>query len=355
MKHKNFDSRWLHFGAGWQPRRVFPIFMSWLLGVSSVAFPCSAVARRGAEKGFHLAANYDWRARGGIAYFSPRDQIKEGSHHLDQRASVSYAWVSRYASLTLSQFGRDYPMQGINERGLAGVVLMAPASYPSVGKLGVMTENLWLQYQLDQFASVEDVASHIEDFGIKKISADLHWFLCDAGGECATVEFSEGRPEIHRSRDERLHVVTNSPVSDAWSWYRQWVNSGDQLPEGYNSIARFTRLAWRSSVEGYLDLGLSLNDVALDGFTAWQSIFNLQKRSILVRLAGQDWRQLSFPDPRLGCGEDLPMFSLNENRWQSYSSRDVRELLERATDGLANEEVRAISEAVEKSERVICK
>lgn len=326
-----------------------------MLSVSSVAFPCSAVARRGVDKDFHLAANYDWRARGGIVYFSPRDQIKDGAHHVEQRASVSYSWVSRYASLTLSQFGRDYPMQGMNERGLAGVVLMAPASYPSVGKLGVMTENLWLQYQLDQFASVEDVASHLQDFGIKKISADLHWFFCDAGGECATVEFLEGRPRIHRSRDERLHMVTNSPVSDSWSWYRQWVNSGAQLPEGYNSIARFTRLAWRSSVEGYLDLGFSLNDVALDGFTAWQSIFNLQKRSILVRLAGQDWRQLSFPDPRLGCGEDLPIFILNENGWQPYNSRDVRELLEDAINGLANEEVRAISEAVEKSERVICK
>lgn len=355
MKHKNGDTKRLHFGSSRQTMTLFFTLLGWLLGFSSVAFPCSAVARRGVDKDFHLAANYDWRAKGGIVYFSPRDQVKEAAIYMGQQASTSYSWITRYASLTLSQFGRDYPMQGINEQGLAGVVLMAPAAYPSVGKQGVMTENLWLQHQLDRFASVGEVADHLEDFGIKKISADLHWFFCDASGECATVEFLEGRPQIHRSRDERMHVVTNSPVSDSWSWYRQWRHAGRPLPEGYNSFARFTRLAWRWSFEGAIDLDLSLNDVALDGFTAWQSIFNLQKRSILVRLAGQGWRRLSFPDLRLGCSEDLPMLNLHKNEWQSYSASEVKELLKHATDGLADEEMHAISEAVQKSERVICK
>jgi penicillin V acylase-like amidase (Ntn superfamily) len=246
-------------------------------------------------------------------------------------------------------------MQGINERGLAGMVLVAPARYPIIGKRGVITENLWLQYQLDQFSSIQEVAEHLDDFGIRKISADLHWFLCDASGECATVEFSEGQRRIYRTTDDRLQVLTNSPALESWDWYHEWSQSGRELPVGYGSMARFTRLAWRASHESNLDLTAALDDVAQKGFTAWQTIFDLKRREMLVRLAGEAWRQVSFRDLALNCSQNLPMLNLAKQDWQPYNADDVREILKGATEGLAYDEAQRITAAVTSSEQVICK
>ena len=355
MKPKNSHSGCLRFAFRWQVHSFVLASMAGIFSLSSTAFPCSAVAKRGLNKGFHLAANYDWRAHGGFVFLSPRGQQKFSkipSHH---HSDAGKFWISRYASLTLSQFGRDYPMQGINERGLAGMVLVAPAQYPTIGKIGVITENLWLQYQLDQFSSIQEVAEHLDDFGIRKISADLHWFLCDASGECATVEFSEGQGRIYRTTDDRLQVLTNSPALESWDWYHEWSQSGRALPEGYGSMARFTRLAWRASHEGVLDLPSALDDVAQEGFTAWQTIFDLKRREMLVRLAGDDWRQISFNGLTLHCRQDLPMLSLAKQDWQPYRASEVREILKSATEGLAYEETQRITSAVTSSERVICK
>jgi hypothetical protein len=355
MKSKNSHSGCLRFAFRWQVRGLLSVSMAIVFSLSSTAFPCSAVARRGLNKGFHLAANYDWRAHGGLVFLSPRGQQKFSkipSHHPFDAGEF---WLSRYASLTLSQFGRDYPMQGINERGLAGMVLVAPAQYPTIGKRGVITENLWLQYQLDQFSSIQEVAEHLYDFGIRKISADLHWFLCDASGECATVEFSEGQRRIYRTTDDRLQVLTNSPALESWAWYQEWSQSGRELPVGYGSMARFTRLAWRASHEGVLDLTSALDDVAQNGFTAWQTIFDLKRREMQVRLAGDDWRQVSFNGLTLHCRQDLPMLNLAKQDWQAYKASEVREILKSATEGLAYDETQRITSAVTSSERVICR
>lgn len=355
MKPKNSHSECLRFAFRGQVRGLLSVSMAVIFSLSSTAFPCSAVAKRGLNKGFHLAANYDWRAHGGLVFLSPRGQQKFSkipSHH---HSDAGEFWISRYASLTLSQFGRDYPMQGINERGLAGMVLVAPAQYPIIGKRGVITENLWLQYQLDQFSSIQEVAEHLDDFGIRKISADLHWFLCDASGECATVEFSEGQRRIFRTTDDRLQVLTNSPALESWDWYHEWSQSGRELPVGYGSMARFTRLAWRASHESNLDLTAALDDVAQEGFTAWQTIFDLKRREMLVRLAGEARRQVSFRDLALNCSQNLPMLNLAKQDWQPYNADDVREILKGATEGLAYDEAQRISAAVTSSEQVICK
>ena len=322
---------------------------------NSVAYPCSAIARHNLEGEFELAANFDWKARGGHVFLSPRGQIKAAEELSKQRYYRPVRWVSRYASLTLSQFGRDYPMQGINERGLSGAVLMAPASYPRYGRYGVITENLWLQHQLDQYATIQEVSAHLNDFGIRKISADLHWFLCDASGECATIEFSEGSPRIYRTSDKRMHVITNSPVQVSWGSFQQWKESSRPLPQGYMSIARFIRLAWNLSGDGAVDLGAILNDAALDGFTAWQSIFSTRQRSVSTRLAGSDWLRVSFAGLKLECNRDLPMLNLKDGSWKAYDPAEVHELLKSALDGLTPDEASDIELAVRKSESVLCR
>ena len=337
-------------------------------GNEQQAEACSAVSSGPKNGSFFLGANFDWKARGGIVYLSPRGQKKSAvltgfgsrvpqgemsrSRELKTEAAM---WVSRFASLTISQFGRDYPMQGINEKGLAGLVLMAPADYPKSGKIATITENLWLQHQLDRYSSVTEVENHVLDFGFETVSANLHWFFCDASGECATIEFRQGRPFVYRGKVDLYKTLTNSSFHESWSYFLDWKKSRRALPQGYGSLARFTRLAASLEYQDEMDIEVALNDVALAGFTAWQSIFNLNEKSFSIRLEGGDWMDVSFKGHNLYCRDDLPMLNLAEESWSRYSSEVVQLLLQNALDGLSGEEARRIMRVVRGSENVSCR
>lgn len=346
---KRLNVRVKRFRAFEHVALVFLVFV-----MEGVCHPCSTIARRGFDGDFSLGANYDWKARGGFVFLSPQGQYKAFSRIGNHDFHKSVSWVSRFASLTLSQFGRDYPMQGINEVGLAGAVLVAPADYPNDGSHGLLSENLWLQYQLDNFENINQVVDHVNDFGIQKISADLHWFLCDSTGECVTIEFENSRAKVYRASDQHVQVLTNSSVTHSWHFFNQWKQSGAVLPVGYGSFARFSRLAFRASQQGPVDMINALEDVSLDGFTAWQTIFNLSKRSLQVRLPNQSWIEVSFFGRELACNFGLEMLSLNEPIWQPYNKMAVREILRQATDGLPDLEVKSIERAFRRSNRIVC-
>jgi hypothetical protein len=354
MKQKNSHSGCLSlFNRGRTPI-VLAILMALFWSFEPYVYPCSVIAKRALSGELFMGANYDWKARGGIVYLSPRGQRKSVNYGVADGGDKPIGWISRYASLTVSQFGRDYPMQGINERGLSGVVLMAPSSYPEVGRSGVITENLWLQYQLDQYTNISEVYDHLDDLGVKKISADLHWFLCDATGECATVEFSDGRAKMYRYKDTRRQLITNSPVTQSWKFYEDWMASSRPLPQGYASFARFTRMAWHAEFNSDASLISILDDVAAKGFTAWQSLLNRSQPAMSIRLDGGHWFDISVAGLDLDCRKDLPIFNLEIGQWQPYSPQTVRELLLRATEAIDENESKAIELQVERSEAVFC-
>ena len=99
--------------------------------------------------------------------------------------STPAAWVSRFASVTLNQYGRDFPTGGMNEAGLV-IALMAiqdtqyPANdgKPSVGILD------WIQYQLDNSADVADVVRLSQQTRIAE-RMGLHYLIADAAGHTA--------------------------------------------------------------------------------------------------------------------------------------------------------------------------
>lgn len=353
MKHKNKALR-----AIWRCDvlgcllKLMAVFIACLQTMNS-AYPCSAIYRKTASDKLQMGANFDWNTRGGIAFLSPRQQAKSARMIVVGKGRPA-KWVSRYASLTLSQFGRDYPMQGINEAGLAGAVLMAPAQYPANGPEGNITENLWLQYQLDRFTTVSEVVLHAADFGIHKISADLHWILCDKTGECAAIEFIDGRPHIYKSRDERHNILTNSPYAPAWQSYLDWSSSSRPLPQGYQSLARFIRLAFSQSNPNLKTIEDTLDDVALAGFTAWQTVFDLSTQSLKVRVEGGSWEGITFDFLNLNCSENLPLYELGSGLWTPYDGSLVENLIQRATLGVPKDEASLILEAKRLSETISC-
>lgn len=189
-------------------------------------------------------------------------------------------------------------MQGMNSAGLGGAVLVGPAQYPAAGKQGLISEMQWLQYQLDRYASTDDVAEHVEDLGIASISAQLHYFLCDRRRTCMVVEFVNGKAVIHKDASLPVRALTNSAYKWALAAWDQFIQSGGdetQLPTSYASLDRFVRAAWyQQSIDpSSQQMMTQLTDLRGKGWTKWQTVFDLEQNTALVRLAPAE-RALTF-------------------------------------------------------------
>ncbi|MDO4640254.1 MAG: linear amide C-N hydrolase [Neisseria sp.] len=118
-------------------------------------------------------------------------------------------WTSRYASLTFNQFGCEFPIGGMNEKGLVVAMMFdEDGDFPPKPLSSGLNELQWIQYQLDNFGSIEEVYANVESTLPFAQFMPLHYSLADSTGRSLVMECVEGRPVIHQY--QTYHVLTNT-------------------------------------------------------------------------------------------------------------------------------------------------
>lgn len=131
-------------------------------------------------------------------------------------------WTSRYGSVIAGAFD-ICTVDGMNEAGLAGhLLVLAESDYGSGDGSGPsLGLSVWLQYYLDNFATVAEAVEWTNSTGVQVAAmADpstgkapmLHMAIEDATGDSAIIEYIDGSAQVHHSSDYR--VMTNSPTYD---------------------------------------------------------------------------------------------------------------------------------------------
>lgn len=164
-------------------------------------------------------------------------------------------WTSRYGSVIAAAFDL-ISVDGVNEAGLAGHVLwLAESTYgPRDETRPALSQAIWMQYFLDNFATVAEAVDWIETTDVQVIQMPdptggepptIHLALDDATGDSAIIEYLDGEPHVYHSRD--YHVMTNSPTYDRQlELLTRWEGlGGDQpLPGDTAAEHRFARAAY---------------------------------------------------------------------------------------------------------------
>jgi penicillin V acylase-like amidase (Ntn superfamily) len=261
------------------------------------ATACSAFAPN--ETSF-VAANYDWKGDQGVAYFNQRSVSKTAWINPKESSVVPpLEWISKHASFTISQWGRDFPTQGLNQAGLSGFAHNAPANYiRTPGKVS-LTELQWLAYQLDRYASVQEVMENLYEIEISHFSGQLQFLFCDSSKECAVVKWTSVGPIAIAMPHYSVRALTNSEIELSLDFYTQLSSQGalseiKDLPIGYEAINRFARAAWFSEAN-FRTLPVTSN-IAFDQLddlspplspsglkSVWQSITDYVNGSIQLR------------------------------------------------------------------------
>ncbi len=162
-------------------------------------------------------------------------------------------WTSRHASMVTTVYGIG-SVDGINERGLAGHLLYLNATDfgPRDPSLPGVQAGLWLQYALDNAATVVEALAALEKVQIvateaRGHAATLHLAMEDASGDSAVIEYIDGRPRVHHGREYR--IMTNDPTYDeqlALLASQDYSNPSSDMPLPGNVKAtdRFQRAAY---------------------------------------------------------------------------------------------------------------
>jgi choloylglycine hydrolase len=166
-------------------------------------------------------------------------------------------WTSCYANLVTTLYGIG-TVDGLNEAGLAGhgLYLEATDFGPRDPAKAAVQAGLWLQYLLDQAASVAEAVALMDGIDLLKITvrghdANIHLALEDRGGDSAIIEFVDGRPVVHHGR--QFTLMTNDPTYDE---QLELLSQQDfshpscemPLPGNVNAIDRFQRAAYYSAL-----------------------------------------------------------------------------------------------------------
>jgi choloylglycine hydrolase len=152
----------------------------------------------------------------GLVFINKRGVFKIGRSWSEmstpERSDPStLSWISRYGSVTFSTFGRDMPDGGFNEAGLYIWEMNDETEYPRNDTLPKLVQMNWMQYVLDNFATLDEAvasASAIEIGGW-----GWHYFVSDHQGRCASIEFIHGAVVVHRGEAMPVPGLFNEPYA----------------------------------------------------------------------------------------------------------------------------------------------
>lgn len=352
--------------------RIFGWLLAMLILFSlstAETFACTTFCLRDGER-VVFGKNYDWMIGDGMLFVNKRGAAKTA-----QVEGKPARWISQFGSVTFNQYGREFPSGGINEAGLViELMWLDDTIYPAPGDSETIGVLDWIQFQLDNYNSVEEVVANADKLRIKS-EVKLHYLASDRSGRTATIEFLNGKFTPHF--DEKLPVpaLTNDTYQkslEAWKKH----SANEQMPAGVGSLERFVRAG--KMIESFkaekqkrpalspVDYGFEvLANVAQPGATQWSIIYDLTNMQVHFRtMQNQKIKTFRVNSFDFSCASPVKMLDINADlsgdvgaKFSDYQTAANLDLLKRSFSGtpfLKNVPAAQISEMAKFPSELAC-
>lgn len=185
----------------------------------------------------------------------------------------TYDTVELDAKLTLA--APYSPKDGMNEYGLAVACLTdAKGMYPQTNKITLFDETI-PRLILDKAKTVDEAIQLVDNYNLFYIISPLHFFIADAQGDSAVIEFVEGRMVIVK-KSRNYQIVSN------FTLYQNPKLVGFGKDRYENLERALEKRQGVISENEALDL---LKRNTIPGDEQWSAVYNLTKRSVLITFA----------------------------------------------------------------------
>jgi penicillin V acylase-like amidase (Ntn superfamily) len=266
---------------------------------------------------YYFGRNYDWITGNGMVMTNVK-----GVRKISAVTHSDVSWISQYGSISFNQYGKEFPTGGMNEKGLVVELMwLDQTKYPEADNRPAFDVLQWIQYQLDNCASIEEVVATDKKIRINaENNTPLHYLIADATGKAATIEFLDGKMVVHKGQDLSFPVLTNSIYSQSVQRTEKAVKNAENLNFQDNSIQRFAQACSMissfktSGAASALDYSFSiLHKVAQGDYTKWSIVYDLTEKKIhFITSKNKNRRTVSFSAFDLACPAPSLAADMNE-------------------------------------------
>ena len=180
------------------------------------------------DKGNQLIVgfNFDWFVDDGLLYVNKRNVSKTASLLKEHKKNTNkpVQWTSKFGSVT---FGwHEFSLGGINETGLVVLSLaLMKTKYPLSDTRPVILQLQWIQYPLDNSSTVDEVLASNKQMRIPNPELEraikVHFFVCDRTGNCATIEFLDGKMICYTKETMPAKALTNITYKESIEFWQK--------------------------------------------------------------------------------------------------------------------------------------
>jgi penicillin V acylase-like amidase (Ntn superfamily) len=261
--------------------------------------------------------NYDWIAGTGMVCTNLRGLAKT-SFPMTDGGTIS--WTSRYGSLTFNQYGKEFPTGGMNEKGLVVELMwLDETKYPAQDERPAISVLQWIQYQLDNCATIEEVIATDKTLRITTTSTPLHYLVADANGNAATIEFLEGKMVVHKGSELTFPVLTNSVYAES-AQHARYAMAQNEAGGGAGSLERFAT-ACKMIKEYQANQKTSIIDHSFNilkavnqgSYTRWSIVYDITNKKVYFKTnEAPQVKSVQFSAFRFSCAESPLFFDMNQ-------------------------------------------
>ncbi len=252
--------------------------------------------------------NLDWVSDNGVIVVNKRNIAKESLVFAPEKATE---WTSKYGSVTFNQFGKEFPFGGINEKGLVVEIMVVAGKYPNFDNRTAINELQWVQYQLDNASTIEEVIASDKHIRISIIDQSLHFLVCDRLGNVAVIEFDENGIHVSKASDLPVPVLENETYAKSLQKSRN--NKKCRFGTVSKMINSYDGKSDSAAINYSFDI---LNEVVLDG--SWSIVYDIKNMEIHFKTSShQTIRKIRVNDFNFSCDQNSLLYDL-EKKGKGY-------------------------------------
>ena len=243
------------------------------------------------------------------------------------------SWISRYGSVTFSTFGKDMPDGGVNEAGLYIWEMSDDAEYPKNDSLPKLVQMNWMQYVLDNFSTSDEAVASARDIEID--GWGWHYFVGDAQGRCASIEFIKGQVAVHLGEDMPVPALFNESYAREMEVARYFQGFGGLYAPDLNDkrVPRFVKTAVMirdyDPAQDAVEYGLKmLGQIKVNEVPDWSVLVDLRRKNVYFKTS-RNPELKKFSVTGLDFSNNTPAMVLDMDQKQGG---DVAPIFHAATD-----------------------